>query len=674
MRFCPTCQRCFQAEVQFCLYDQAPTRDAHDIPLVLEGKYRLERLIAHGGMGSVYRGMHERLERPVAIKILRAEFLQDETVRARFHREALAAARLKHPNIIAVYDFGNLPNGSAYLVMELVEGRSLREEMRLNAQRHGQMRPERAAAILRQVCAGIEAAHQHGVIHRDLKPDNIMIEPLAANDFSGSHERVLVLDFGIAKLKQLEGAWQGLTEENVIIGTPNYISPEQCQGAPVESRSDVYALGVILYEMLTGRVPFNNVSTSAVLLSHLQDTPTPPTKYRPDLPPAVERVMLRALAKNPLQRFGSALQLADALTRALTLPQREEPEEIWPEELATAPPTPPESSLPDEPATRPRQPRTVAPPATYESYESHKSYESYKFSESEEPAYTETEIALPQLLIERPARRGFWLTMGLLVLVMIGFAGTFTTYSLPSSWRERGKALAVNWGLMDAPPQPTVTPLPVAENPSTQSAALQPAVADASTTPAQPLVTPASLPENLEAEVKTFYRHWAKTALDQDWAAHAETYAETLDYYRDHAVTRQSVMTRKQRVLSGLNRTYLKFAGSPQIILRERDGVQLAQLTFDKSWDLQRGQQRNSGKAQTQLNLERSADGQWQIVSERQLKLYSNTAAPEPAASAVAPKPKAAPKPAAKPAGRKPAAKVATKAVTRPRKVARPRP
>ena len=297
MRFCPTCQRCFQAEIQFCLYDQTPTRDVRGVPLVLEGKYRLERLIAHGGMGSVYRGMHEQLERPVAVKILRAEFLQDETIRARFHREALTAARLKHPNIIAVYDFGVLPDGGAYLVMELIEGRSLREEMRLNAARNGQMRPERAAAIMRQICAGIEAAHQAGIIHRDLKPDNIMIEPQAAHDFSGSSERILVLDFGIAKLKQLEGAWQGLTDENVIIGTPNYISPEQCAGAVVEVRSDVYALGVILYEMLTGRVPFNNVSTSAVLLSHLQDAPLPPTKYRPDLAPAVERVMLRALAK-----------------------------------------------------------------------------------------------------------------------------------------------------------------------------------------------------------------------------------------------------------------------------------------------------------------------------------------------------------------------------------------
>src|SRR5262245_55449594 len=195
MRYCQSCHRCFGDGAEFCLFDQTPTFLVERLPVIIEGKYRLEQLIAHGGMGSVYRATHQQLERSVAIKILRAEFLADRVVAERFHREARAAARLKHPNIVAVYDFGMLPNGGAYLVMELIEGRSLREELRTHATRYGQMRPDRSAAILIQVCAGIEAAHRHGIIHRDLKPDNVMIEAGA----DGS-ERVLVLDFGIAKL------------------------------------------------------------------------------------------------------------------------------------------------------------------------------------------------------------------------------------------------------------------------------------------------------------------------------------------------------------------------------------------------------------------------------------------------------------------------------------------
>ena len=639
MRFCPTCQRCFQAEIQFCLYDQTPTRDVRGVPLVLEGKYRLERLIAHGGMGSVYRGMHEQLERPVAVKILRAEFLQDETIRVRFHREALAAARLKHPNIIAVYDFGVLPDGGAYLVMELIEGRSLREEMRLNAQRNGQMRPERAAAIMRQICAGIEAAHQAGIIHRDLKPDNIMIEPLAAIDFSGSSERILVLDFGIAKLKQLEGAWQGLTDENVIIGTPNYISPEQCAGAAVEGRSDVYALGVILYEMLTGRVPFNNVSTSAVLLSHLQDAPLPPTKYRPDLPLAVERVMLRALAKNPQHRFGSASQLSDALTRALIVPQRPEAlevEDIWPDELPAVMPTPREQrQVMDEPATRPRQTRVAAPMYSFAEPSIPDGKIARRFVPRDESSAEEREVEAPEFspefAIAPQPRRGLWLLVGLLGLSAIAGLAWMADAPLPRSLRDRvaawrGEAVTQPSVLVATSAPPVV---PVAASPEAPITGASP------TAVPSPVIDEAARTAALEKEVREFYRQWAQTALDQNWKAHAQTYAQQVDYYRDGLVARANVMTRKQRVLSGLQRTYLKFTTTPQVTVRERAGTPEAEITFDKTWDLLRGKDRSSGKAQTQLTLRRGADDvSWQIVSERQLRLYANALPPEAAVTA----------------------------------------
>ena len=273
MRYCQVCHRCFGDGAEYCLFDQTPTFLVDQLPVVIDGKYRLEQLIAHGGMGSVYRAVHQQLERNVAIKILRAEFLADQVIAERFNREARAAAKLKHPNIVAIYDFGFMPNGGAYLVMELIEGRSLREEMRTHSAGHGQMRPERAVVIMTQVCAGIEAAHRQGIIHRDLKPDNVMIEATAE-----ATERVLVLDFGIAKLKDRDQGVQGLTDENTVIGTPNYISPEQCTGQAVDARSDIYSLGVILYEMLTGRTPFadqNTVVDSAAPFAGASDSAHP---------------------------------------------------------------------------------------------------------------------------------------------------------------------------------------------------------------------------------------------------------------------------------------------------------------------------------------------------------------------------------------------------------------
>ncbi len=676
MRYCPSCHRCFQDGVEFCLFDQAPTREGAGLPLIIDGKYQLESLIAHGGMGSVYRAMHLQLERPVAVKILRAEFLADATVRERFHREALAAARLKHPNIIAVYDFGSLANGSAYIVMELVEGRSLREELRLLSARSGQMRPERVAAIMRQVCAGIEAAHRSGIIHRDLKPDNIMIE----SDPEGG-ERVLVLDFGIAKLKQPHGAVQCLTDEETIIGTPNYISPEQCTGLPVDARSDVYALGIILYEMLTGQVPFSSTSTSAVLLSHLQEAPAPPTRFCHGLHPALERVVLRALAKSPQHRFGSAALLADSLQRALSLPETVAAE--LPVEVAF-----------EEPATRPRQARVAIPalvsetpivaPTVLVTDEVAARFDTPASApfKAQTPAATPRPIERePNLLIERRSRRGLYVVVAALSLLVIGVLADFSSGNkrwLQGGWRGAVQPLSTTANAPDqtnaiAANAPVVTPSAAPDAMASnkpqqvepQTAPVEVAAAFASPTPTALVKTSTASTALSREQVKTFYRGWAQTAMNTDWAEHAKFYATQVAYYNEGAMARTQVVARKRRVFGGLNKYYLRFAGEPEIAFKPGSEPPEAELTFDKQWDLQRGAQRTAGKALTRMVL-RYENNQWQIVSEKQLKLYQQSASVKKAEPARVKKPRVNKK-AAVTAKRKPTPRPV--AHTRPRTV-----
>lgn len=687
MRYCPSCHRCFQDGVEFCLFDQAPTREGAGLPLVIDGKYQLESLIAHGGMGSVYRALHLQLERPVAVKILRAEFLADATVRERFHREALAAARLKHPNIIQVYDFGSLANGGAYIVMELVEGRSLREELRLISARSGQMRPDRVAAIMRQVCAGVEAAHRSGIIHRDLKPDNIMIE----SDPEGS-ERVLVLDFGIAKLKQPTGVVQCLTDEETIIGTPNYISPEQCTGLPVDARSDVYSLGVILYEMLTGQVPFSSTSTSSVLLSHLQEAPAPPTRFCQGLHAAVERVVLRALAKSPQHRFGSAALLADSLQRAISLPD-------------VAAEMPVEEAF-EEPATRPRQPRLVVSqplsitpvvtPTVLATEEMAGQFDVLPITPFRLPTPKETPQPIerePTILIERRPRRGLYVVVIALSLLAVGVLADFNAgqrgwlqgrlsglvqpVSPIAAASNQGNAsdqvnAAATSDLNTAPSStPNASPTSTPQDVAAQTAAAEAADLTASPTPTALVKTSTATAALSREQLKTFYRRWAETAMNTDWAEHAKFYATKVAYYNEGAMARTQVVARKRRVFGGLNKYYLRFAGEPEIAFKPGSEPPEAELTFDKQWDLQRGAQRTAGKALTQIVL-RFENEQWQIISERQLKLYQQSASvkkPEPPRASKAPVSKKATvsKKAAVIAKRKPAPRPV--ANTRPRTV-----
>ena len=309
---CPRCGRQFPDDIHVCPDDFAPLQadvTIADVPVdpligrVFDEKYRLDQPLGGGGMGNVYRATHLLIDRPVAVKVLSQRFIGDETAQHRFRREARASGRMQHPNAVMVNDFGATVDGWLYIVMELLEGLTLRDLLA----REAPLDPARAVSFILQACAAVGAAHDAGLIHRDLKPANIFIEQrpnLAAV--------VKVLDFGLAKfvVEEHDDDFQTLTQVGAIIGTPRYMSPEQCTGAaPLTPASDVYSLGIILYEMLTGAVPFTADTFLAVALKQVSEPPRPPREIVPTIPEQLERVVLHALAKEPRARPVDANEL-----------------------------------------------------------------------------------------------------------------------------------------------------------------------------------------------------------------------------------------------------------------------------------------------------------------------------------------------------------------------------
>ena len=268
-------------------------------PLLLGDRYEVGRLLGSGGMAEVFEGRDRLLARRVAIKVLLAQYARDPAFLTRFKREAQAAASLSHPNIVAVYDTG-VEQGTNFIVMEYVEGRTLREVIR----NEGPLMPERAAEIASDVCNALAAAHARGLIHRDIKPGNVMLTP------DGT---VKVMDFGIARATTSET----ITQTAAVVGTAQYISPEQAQGHTVDFRSDLYSLGCCLYEMLTGVVPFTGATPVAIAYRHVRDDPTPPRQLNPDVSPELEAVVLKAMAKNPDERYQTAVEMRQDLDRVV---------------------------------------------------------------------------------------------------------------------------------------------------------------------------------------------------------------------------------------------------------------------------------------------------------------------------------------------------------------------
>ncbi|HEX8071800.1 MAG TPA: protein kinase [Pyrinomonadaceae bacterium] len=407
---CPQCQQVLRETARFCdgcghavTAYHTPTERMDAAALapalagrVLDGKYELLARLGAGGMGAVYRARRVHIGDEVAVKVLHPQFVADAQSVERFRREARATAVLRHPNVVTIHDFGEArgDEAPAYIVMELVEGASLRDLLR----REGRLAAARAVALMRDVCAGVGAGHRRGVVHRDLKPDNVIVLP---PDAEGARETVKVVDFGIAKLRDAAGA-PALTQTGAIIGTPYYMSPEQCRGESLDARADVYSLGAMLYELLAATPPFNAESITGVVAKHLTEPPPP---LPADVPAALSAVCLRALAKRPDDRPADAHALARELQAALT----------------------PDAATQAGDAAAQAAPFVVAPPAVATPATVSAPYN----VAAQTPATVSAQVSVPTLPREahapppsdpsaRRPSRAKWLVAGLLALLVVG--------------------------------------------------------------------------------------------------------------------------------------------------------------------------------------------------------------------------------------------------------------
>ena len=303
MKLCPSCGREFPDNVKFCPNDgqtlRAKAASADLVGQVVADRYHIIKKLGEGGMGAVYLGEHVKMGRKSAIKVMAASMSQDPDAISRFNREASNASRISHPNVCQIYDFGETPDGTIYLAMEFIEGQSLKDLV----EKEGALPAARAAHIIRQAADALQAAHDLGIVHRDIKPDNIMIVR-----GKGGDDVVKVVDFGIARAVGGDEPGQKVTKTGLVVGTPEYMSPEQLSGDKLDGRSDIYSLALVLYRMVTGVLPFQADSAQETMIKRLTDDPAPLTDSRPDIefPPKLQLVMNTALARRAEERYQTA--------------------------------------------------------------------------------------------------------------------------------------------------------------------------------------------------------------------------------------------------------------------------------------------------------------------------------------------------------------------------------
>ncbi len=313
MKVCTTCGSEYPDDQSFCPADGSALKSTSAVDLVgaiVANRYRILEKLGEGGMGAVYLAEHVKMGRMSAIKVISKSLTQDADAIARFNREAANASRINHPNVCAIYDFGETEDGVIYLAMEFIEGESLTALIN----REGALAPTRAADIARQTAEALEAAHEFGIVHRDLKPDNIMITKTR-----GGSDLAKVVDFGIAKAAGGDEK-QNVTKTGLVVGTPEYMSPEQLSGDAVDSRSDIYSLALVFFRMLTGTLPFQADTAQEVMIKRLTDEPLKLKEALPEgtFPTTLQHVMDRALQRMPSDRYSSAAEFGADVARAVS--------------------------------------------------------------------------------------------------------------------------------------------------------------------------------------------------------------------------------------------------------------------------------------------------------------------------------------------------------------------
>ncbi|HKW09448.1 MAG TPA: serine/threonine-protein kinase [Gemmatimonadaceae bacterium] len=307
MKICPVCNTEYPDDLKFCPNDGQTLRSAAPagdlVGQVIADRYHVVKKLGEGGMGQVYLAEHVKMGRRSAIKVMNPSMVHDPDAVARFNREASNASRINHPNVCAIYDFGETPDGLIYLAMELIEGEPLTDLL----EREGALPLARAADIFRQTADALQVAHDLGIVHRDLKPDNIMLSRR-----KGGGDTVKVVDFGIAKAVGGDDAGQKVTKTGLVIGTPEFMSPEQLSGDTLDGRSDLYSLALVFYRMLAGKLPFEATTVQETMIKRLTDEPLKLAEARPDLsfPPGLQPVLDTALARTPAERYQNVSKFA----------------------------------------------------------------------------------------------------------------------------------------------------------------------------------------------------------------------------------------------------------------------------------------------------------------------------------------------------------------------------